>query len=64
MLDVLKQSLKPFDFLILIAAVFLFSKFDYDNLAIIDIIYIISFTLWFIMMFIKIYILYRKRRGN
>ena len=64
MLDVLKQSLKPFDYLILIAAVFLFSKFDYDHLAIIDIIYIISFTLWFIMMFIKIYILYRKRRGN
>ena len=67
MRKVLKEMLRPFDCFILIAAVFLFAKFDYDNLETADIVYIVTFTLWFAMFIIRGVIMYRggnKRRGK
>ncbi len=64
MKDVLKEILRPFDCLILVAAVFLFSKMNYDNLEIVDIIYIATFTLWFAMLIIRGVITYNRRGGR
>ena len=67
MRKVLKEMLRPFDCLILVAAVFLFATFDYDNLTTADKVYIVTFTLWFAMFIIRGVIMYRggnKRRGK
>ena len=64
MKDVLKEILRPFDCLILVAAVFLFSKMNYDSLEIVDIIYIATFTLWFAMLIIRGVITYNRRGGR
>ena len=59
LLDVIKKSLKPFDYLILIAALIMFTNFDYNNLNLIDKIYIATFVIWFIMLAVRVYIIYR-----
>ena len=64
MKDVLKEILRPFDCLILVAAVFLFSKMNYDSLEIVDIIYIATFTLWFAMLIIRGVLTYNRRGGR
>lgn len=61
---VLKEILRPFDCLLLVAAVFLFAKFDYDNLEISDIIYIVLFSMWFTMLLIRAVIMYKGKGGK
>ena len=59
MLEVIKKNLKLWDYVIFAIAVFMFSNFDYSNLNIIDIIYIVSFVMWFIMLGFRLFIIYR-----
>ena len=59
MLNAIKKSLKPFDYILLIVAVWMFSKFNYSDLSTIDIIYIVSFTIWFIMLVVRTNIYYQ-----
>ena len=56
----LKKALRPLDCLIFVAAVFLFYHMDYDNLDTIDIIYIVTFAIWFVLFLVRMYLLYRK----
>ena len=60
LLELLKRAMNIFDLLILAAAAFLFSRFDYSNLSTFDIIYIGSFILWLIMLFVRIFIVFRN----
>jgi len=46
-----------------LAAIFLFSHFDYDNLSTLDKIYIASFVAWAVMKGIRVYITYKKEKG-
>ncbi|MBR1729212.1 MAG: hypothetical protein IJ728_06770 [Selenomonadaceae bacterium] len=62
MLDVVKKSLKLIDYLLLLAAVWMFSSFDYDNLSFINKVYIVSFTFWLVMLIVRIYVVYRGGR--
>ena len=64
MLEAIKKSLKPFDYILLVVAAWLFSNFNYNDLSTIDIIYIVSFTIWFIMLVVRTNIYYQggKRR--
>ena len=64
MRQVLKEILRPFDCLIIIAAVFLFATFDYDNLTTVDTIYMITFAVWFALLVIRGVILYNGKGGN
>ncbi len=59
MLESVKKCLGFFDYILLIAAVYMFSHFDYSNLDIVEIVYIVSFTLWFCMLAFRIYITYK-----
>ncbi len=59
MLESVKKCLGFFDYILLIAAVYMFSHFDYSNLDIVEIVYIVSFTLWFCMLTFRIYITYK-----
>jgi len=60
MLEILKNELKLFDYFILIAAVFMFSRLDFANLDIVQIVYVVTFVLWFIMLAVRIFILYKN----
>ena len=59
LLDIIKKSLKPFDYLILLAAAILFTNLDYNNLNMIDKIYIATFIIWFVLLLTRIYIIYK-----
>ena len=60
LLELLKRAMNIFDLLILAAAAFLFSRFDYSNLSTFDIIYIVTFILWLVMFFVRIFIVYKN----
>ena len=60
MLEVLKRAVSIFDALIIAAAVFLFSKMDYENLTLFNKIYIVVFVLWVLMLIVRIFIVYKN----
>ncbi len=60
MLELLKKAFDKFDALIILAAVFLFVHFDYDNLSLLDKIYIASFAFWSVTKIIRLYIIYNN----
>lgn len=62
MLELLKKAFDKFDALIILAAVFLFIHFDYDNLSLLDKIYIASFAFWTVTKFIRLYIVYKNEK--
>ena len=63
MLKVLKKAFDKIDGLIILAAILLFPYMDYDNLSIIDKIYIASFGIWTVMKLIRLYIIYKNEKG-
>ena len=62
MLELLKKAFDKFDGLIILAAVFLFSHFDYNNLSLLDKIYIASFAFWSVTKLIRLYIIYKNEQ--
>ena len=64
MLDLLKKAFDKFDALIILAAVFLFVHFDYDNLSLMDKVYIASFAFWTVTKIIRLYIVRRNERDQ
>ena len=62
MLEILKKAFDKFDGLIILAAIFLFLHFDYDNLSLLDKIYIASFGFWTVTKFIRMYIIYKNEK--
>lgn len=60
LLEVLKKAMNIFDLFILAAAFFFLTGFDYSNLSTANIIYLVVLILWFIMFFIRIFIVYRN----
>ena len=64
MLEIIKKAFDKFDGLIILAAIFLFLHFDYDNLSMLDKIYIASFAFWTVSKFIRMYIIYRNARKD
>ena len=64
MLEIIKKAFDKFDGLIILAAIFLFLHFDYDNLSMLDKIYIASFAFWTVSKFIRMHIIYRNARKD
>ena len=64
MLKIIKDSLKLFDYFILLAAAIMFSNFDYGNLSIVDKIYIVSFVIWIVLLAVRIYIINQGGRNK
>lgn len=62
MLDVLRKSMGILDCLIILAAVFLFARMDFANLSTLNVIYMVTFALWLIMLLARIFIIYKRRR--
>lgn len=60
LLELLKRSMNFFDVLILVAAVYMFSHFDYSNLSTMNIVYIVVFVLWLIMLVVRIFVVHKK----
>lgn len=64
MLDAIKKSLKPFDYILLIIAVWMFSHFNYSDLSTVDIVYMVTFTIWFIMLVVRTNIYYQGGKNR
>lgn len=64
MVSFLKKSLNLLDWLILVLAVFMFWRMDYENLTFLNKIYLASFGLWLIMLGVRIYIIYKNGGGK
>lgn len=62
MTEILRKAFDKFDGLIILAAIFLFVHFDYDNLSLLDKIYIGSFAFWTVTKFIRLYIVYKNEQ--
>lgn len=64
MIEIFKKAFDKFDGLIILAAVFLFWHFDYDNLSTLDKVYIASFAFWAVTKFIRLYIVRQNEIQN
>lgn len=64
MLDIFKKAFDKFDGLIILAAVFLFIHFDYENLSTLDKVYMASFAFWAVTKIIRFYIVYRNEQDK
>lgn len=62
MAEILRKAFDLSDGLILLAAIFLFVHFDYDNLSLLDKIYMASFAFWTVTKFIRLYIVWRNEQ--
>ena len=62
MTEILRKAFDKIDGLIVLAAIFLFVHFDYDNLSLLDKIYIGSFAFWTITKLIRLYIVYKNEQ--
>ena len=63
MIEIFKKAFDKFDALIVLAAIFLFIHFDYDNLSMLDKIYMASFAFWTVTKLIRLYIIYKNEKG-
>lgn len=64
MLAAIKKSAGFFDYVLLLVAFYMFSHFDYSNLETVEIVYIVSFALWFAMLCFRIYITFKSSYGK
>ena len=62
MAEILRKAFDKMDALIILAAIFLFVHFDYDNLSLLDKIYMASFTFWTVTKLIRLYIVYKNEQ--
>ena len=62
MIEIFKKAFDKFDGLIILAAIFLFANFNYDNLSMLDKIYMASFAFWTVTKLIRLYIVYKNER--
>ena len=62
MAEILRKAFDKMDGLIILAAIFLFVHFDYDNLSLLDKIYMASFTFWTVTKLIRLYIVYKNEQ--
>lgn len=61
-MDWLRKAVKPMD--ILIAAVGLYLllfTIDYSNMSTLDIVYLVCFGIWFVMLAVRIYIYWKDK---
>ncbi len=56
----LKQAIKPMDIMIGIAAIYIFYATDLDNMSTFDMIFIVTFAIWFVLTLVRCIIYYRK----
>ncbi len=62
MIEILRKAFDKMDGLIILAAIFLFVHFDYDNLSLLDKIYMASFAFWTVTKLIRLYIVYKNEQ--
>jgi hypothetical protein len=63
-LDVLKKSVSILDCLILMTGVFWIFNMDYENMGTSEKVYIAVFGLWILMLFVRIFIVYKNDGGQ
>ena len=54
------KAVHPFDWLIAVAAVIILAKMDFAALETVDIIYLVTFVIWFVLFALRIIIVLRQ----
>lgn len=62
--EVLKKAVSVVDVIIIVAATFLLSHYDFGNLTTANKIFLGAFVLWVLMLFIRIYIVYKDFKDS
>lgn len=58
----LRQAIKPMDLLIAVVGLYLFFvELDFSNMSTVDNIYAVCFGIWFVLLVVRCYILWRKQ---
>lgn len=61
-MDWLRKAVKPMDILIAIVGLYLLLfTIDYSNMSTLDIVYLVCFGIWFVMLAVRIYIYWKGK---
>ena len=61
-MDWLRKAVKPMDILIAVVGLYLLLfTIDYSNMSMLDIVYLVCFGIWFVMLAVRIYIYWKGK---
>lgn len=61
-MDWLRKAVKPMDILIAVVGLYLLLfTIDYSNMSTLDIVYLVCFCIWFVMLAVRIYIYWKGK---
>ena len=61
-MDWLRKAVKPMDILIAVVGLYLLLfMIDYSNMSTLDIVYLVCFGIWFVMLAVRIYIYWKGK---
>lgn len=61
-MDWLRKAVKPMDILIAVVGLYLLLfTIDYSNMSTLDIVYLVCFGIWFVMLTVRIYIYWKGK---
>ena len=61
-MDWLRKAVKPIDILIAVVGLYLLLfTIDYSNMSTLDIVYLVCFGIWFVMLAVRIYIYWKGK---
>lgn len=61
-MDWLRKAVKPMDILIAVVGLYLLLfTIDYSNMSTLDIVYLVCFGIWFVMLAVSIYIYWKGK---
>ncbi|MCI7261443.1 MAG: hypothetical protein SPK53_03305 [Selenomonas sp.] len=61
-MDWLRKAVKPMDILIAVVGLYLLLfTIDYSNMSTLDIVYLVCFGIWFVMLAVRIYIYWKGK---
>lgn len=61
-MDWLRKAVKPMDILIAVVGLYLLLfTIDYGNMSTLDIVYLVCFGIWFVMLAVRIYIYWKGK---
>lgn len=61
-MDWLRKAVKPMDILIAVVGLYLLLfTIDYSNMSTLDIVYLVCFGIWFVMLVVRIYIYWKGK---
>lgn len=64
LIEAIKKSMGPLDYMLLLVAVYMFVKIDFATIDLIQKVYVAAFAVWLTMLGMRIYIYYTGGKGK